>query len=536
MPSPELQAVWLVRSRAVSAKLRFWLLMAGLDGRPRSLNDRLYLVYVLAFFALWTFALLTLLAGMGANLLALLPVDPAQAAVTLSALGLLAWFLAAAWGAARRSPLVFSDADGQLLCQTPVPRHQVALVWFLTEWPVPALPAWAVAAVLGYAQVEIALGAAIAVDDLPQYLAAGFRALGPVTPLHLALLALAWTLGVHRLQGNRDVRGFRLKLVGAAAVLAAFWLLAGGSSVGRALAVPLTLPLGAAFGIAPWGLGLSVGLLLAAGSLALLATVSRRLSLSRAAQETRGLEALRLAPLTGVGDWAAEEAQRRRLGSGRRPTRLPAGAGAAAVAWKRVVQLSRGLTFTSVATWLLPGVSAVGIVLAPDPGARLWSALIWVFLSVQVCSGPLRNDLSRWWVLRSPPLPQARSLAAIMAVPLVLLLAAALPAIVLGLASGNAAGLLAASVLPGAAGVVAGAAALDILRRARASALMAGVVPGVSSLALLLALVALLPPLGLYLRLAPLGLVPATLAAAVTALAMAGLLGRLATENFRRVA
>ncbi len=536
MPSPELRAVWLVRSRAVSAKLRFWLLMAGLDGRPRSLNDRLYLVYVIAFFALWAFALLTLLAGMGANLLALLPVDPAQAAVTLSALGLVAWLLAVAWGAARRSPLVFSDADGQLLCQTPVPRSQVALVWFLTEWPVAALPAWGVAAVLGYAQAEIALGAAITVEDLPQYLAAGFRALGPVTPLHLAFMALAWSLGVYRLRGDRQVRGLRLTLLGVAAAVAALWLAGGSSPATQALALSLALPLRAAYGTASWGLGLGLSLVPAAGSLALLATVSRRLSLSRAAQETRGLEALRLAPLTGAGEWAAEEAQRRRLGSGRRPTRLPAVPGAPVLGWKRALQLARGLTLRSIGAWLLPGFTALAIVLAPDPGARLWSALIWVFLGVQACAGPLRNDLSRWWILRSLPLPQARSLAAALAAPLALLLATSLPAIALGIASNNTAGQLVASLLPGAAGVVTAAAALDVLRRARASALIAGVVPGVSSLALLLALIALLPPLGLYLRMATLGPLPATVAAAVTAVATAALLGWRAAEHFRRVA
>ena len=146
MPS-DLQAVWLVRSRATSARLRFWMLLAGLDSRPRTLNDRLYLVYALAFFALWGFSLLTLVAGFAAGILALIPAAPAQSAAALALIGLLAWWLAAAWGAARRSPLLLSDADAQLLCQTPVRRPAVALTGLLTDWPEAAIPVVAVALV-----------------------------------------------------------------------------------------------------------------------------------------------------------------------------------------------------------------------------------------------------------------------------------------------------------------------------------------------------------------------------------------------------
>lgn len=536
MSSPDLHAVWLVRSRAVSAKLRFWVLLAGLDGRPRTLNDRLYLVYVLTFFALWAFSLLTLLAGMGAQLLALVPQDSGAASVVLATAGLLGWTLVAAWGSAKRSPLVFSEPDGQLLCQTPVPRSQVALVWLLTEWPTAALPIWAVAVVLGYAQVEVALGAGITVADLPRYLLAGFRALAPVIPLHLALMALVWCLGVIRLQRDRDVRGLRLLPAAVGIGLAAVLVSQGAASAPwRILTAPLGIPLSAAFGTRSLGAGLVAALLLATASLLLLGLASRTLSLSRAAQETRGLEALRLAQLTGQGEWAAEQVQRRKLGSGRTPTRLPARAGAWALPWKRTLQIVRGLTFTGVFTWLMPGGAAIGLVLASDPGARLWSVLIWAYLSVQACAGPLRQDLSRWWILRGLPLAHGRLLPAAMAAPASLILLVSVPAIVLGIVSADPMAVLIAAVLPGACAVVASAAAFDVLRRARASSLMAGVVPGASSLALLLVVVALLPPLGLYLRLSASGQPLAVGAAVAATVAAAVLLGWAATDRFVRV-
>jgi len=536
LPSPELSAVWLVRSRAVAASLRFWLLIAGLDERPRTLNDRLYLGYVLAFFALWAFALLTLLAGLGANLLVLLPLPPDRAASLLALVGLLGWALVAAWNAAKRSPLLFSDADGQLLCQTPVPRAQVALVWLVTGWPIAALPIWAAAAILGYAQVEIALGAGITVNDLPRYLLAGFRALVPVVPLHLGLVALAWCLGVYRLQGDREVRGLRLLPVGIGVLLFALLLGPGPASLPwQMLTLPLALPLGSAFGVFAWGTGVLGATVLAAAALLLLAATSRALSLSRAAQETRGLEALRIAQLTGTGEWAAEQTKRRRLGSGRSPARLPARAGAWSLVWKRAVQTLRGLTFTSAFTWLLPGTAALGLVLVPDPGARLWSGLMWAYFSVQACAGPLRQDLSRWWVLRGLPFAQARLLLAAIAVPATLVLLATTPALLLGLTSGDPVAVVAAAMLPGGAAIASGAAALDVLRRVRSSSLLAGVIPGVSSLALVLVVVALLPPLGLYLRLAAASTAAATVAAAASSLAAAALLGWSATHFLGQV-
>lgn len=542
MPS-DLQAVWLVRSRATSARLRFWMLLAGLDSRPRTLNDRLYLVYALAFFALWGFSLLTLVAGFAAGILALIPAAPAQSAAALALIGLLAWWLAAAWGAARRSPLLLSDADAQLLCQTPVRRPAVALTWLLTDWPEAAIPVVAVALVLGYAQVEVALGPDIGLEHLPRYLAAGLRSLSTALPLHIGLMSLAWALGAYRLEGDRERRGLRLVPLAVAGLLIVALAQAGGgqplaglvSPAWWAITGPLSLPLRAGLGDAPWSAGFGVALAVAVVSVLVLALASRRMSLSRAAQETRGLEALRNALLLGTDEMAAELSQRRRLGTTRRPSRLPARPGAGALAWKRAVQMSRDLTLGSATTWLMLAGSAALVALAPDPGTQAWSALVWVYFVSQVSARPLRNDLARWWLVRQVPRSAGRVLMGGLALPVVLTVIASLGAPAFAALAERGAWLPLLLMLPGVSAAVALAAALDILRRCRASDLMAGIVPGTSSLTLLLGLAAVAPPVLAYLQLSGASPVLAALAAGAAALAIAALMGRAAALYLDRV-
>lgn len=178
------------------------MLLAGLEARPRTLNDRLYLIYVLAFFSLWAFALLTLLASFATALILPLPAGPAESAAALALIGLLVWALSAAWRASRRSTIVLSDADAQLLCQTPVSRRQVALIWLLTHWPGAGLPVWAVAVVLGYTQVA---GGHRAGDHQPRCPAGpcGRSGTGPALPLALPHGSPGRQLGCRRLR-SRD--------------------------------------------------------------------------------------------------------------------------------------------------------------------------------------------------------------------------------------------------------------------------------------------------------------------------------------------
>src|SRR5512142_3576122 len=90
------RALWMVRSRVLRGNLAFFLVIIGYETKSRSINNRIYLVYALAFFALWIFMMLTWLADIGARLLHSLPfgpggqaAPPSQAAVLAGSLALL---------------------------------------------------------------------------------------------------------------------------------------------------------------------------------------------------------------------------------------------------------------------------------------------------------------------------------------------------------------------------------------------------------------------------------------------------------------
>ena len=136
-----LRAVWVARWQEVAPRLQFWLLLGGYVVRDRSRADIFYVPYLIAFWSVWAFAMFTALSGAVAGLLkALDAATPALAAVQLYFWALLLWAIISLYQATRRSPFVFSAADAALLCQTPVDRRAVALLWFMSDWPRQFLP------------------------------------------------------------------------------------------------------------------------------------------------------------------------------------------------------------------------------------------------------------------------------------------------------------------------------------------------------------------------------------------------------------
>jgi hypothetical protein len=118
--------VWLVRSRQMITRFRFWLILSGYNPRDHSVTHKIYLVYASIFWSIWIFAVLALAAnGMAGILQSLSPGHPVDTAVLLEAISLFGWALYSAYSAARRSPIVFSEDDAYLICQTPVDRRQI---------------------------------------------------------------------------------------------------------------------------------------------------------------------------------------------------------------------------------------------------------------------------------------------------------------------------------------------------------------------------------------------------------------------------
>lgn len=497
----DLRAVWLVRWRRLLSQLEFWLVLIGYNRRTRSFSSRIYLVYVMIFFSLWIFMVLTLLADFGRQVLgALSGITPLEAAVALGEILFVTYFLIELYLATRRSPFVFSEADSHLLCLAPVDRRYVAILWRLGAWLERGLFLWPGAVVLGYALLEAQLARELTVADLPLYLLAGFRMLVVAVLLHLAAQSLAWSAGAWRLQGKRDLPRLRWVAPLLAFLLVAGWLLIGprGGVIAQIWYWAAVLPLRAGLGAAslPAGLGL-----------ALMWVSSRQMSLARASQETRGQEAMQAAVLTGAFDLRQELAQRQRLGAGRRPSRLPARPGLGALVWRNVVQGGRSFTLGQVIPWASIIGLSLGVVLVTDWGARAWFVVLWLVFTGQRTTLALRKDLSRWWLLRQLPYSSGDLVLLDMILPL-----AGIGLVGLGMLVGclmldiPVPAQISWLFLPGAVGVAL-AAAVDILLQCKTERLLAGDVPGLTLRAVLLGALILGLPGGLaWLALARWGL------------------------------
>jgi hypothetical protein len=434
-------AVWMVRSRQLFTSFRFWLALFGYNPRDHSFSQKLYLVYAAIFYLLWTFAVLSLFAGGAAQLLASLQnlLGPASAGISSVAniapaaslvgwLGLVIWWLIAAYTAARRSPLNFSEEDAYLICQTPADRRAVALAWLVGQWPASLLPIGTLAIILGFSLVEGAKRGFLTTADIPFYLLSGLRSVSIIVPLQLGLLSLAWTPGVIRLRRGREHAWVRWVAPVFGLILLAAWLASvhgGVSFLARfsqapfaSLAAPLMYPLQAALGLVAWPNGALAALAWAAAGLLVMLLAASRLNLSRAAQESRGQMTLVQTLLAGDARQVEVFKMQQRLGTQRRPSSwlsAPAWADRSqkrtwlSLVLKDLAQSARTNPLTRLWNWLSTFLIGAGLVLSSALRSQDWAlaAILLAYWSLQIgnqATKRLRDDLALWSVLRPLPL------------------------------------------------------------------------------------------------------------------------------------
>jgi hypothetical protein len=485
----DLKAVRLVWSRRLNAQLAYWLVIIGYDRETGSFSSRIYLVYVIIFFSLWIFVVLTLFAGFAGQILTQLSRrSPALAAAAAGAAGLVAYTLLELTLATRRSPFSFSEEDAHLLCMTPVDRRIVALIWLVDGWLKRGLILWPVSVVLGYALVEANSAGELSAADLPRYLLAGLRMVVIAILMLLGGQSLAWAAGARRLRGVREITGLRWLAPVLGVVIFGGWLLAAPPS-GGSLPVwlgPVSIPIRAGLGVISFPAGLGIALAWGLIGALMLWYATPDMSLARASQETRGQQALQQAILTGSMDLAQEIRQREKLGSGREPSRLPAVGGPWVLMWKNALQGMRRMGLGSALPWLGIFGLSLGAFAIPQTGARGLMLILWIYFGGQRAAAALRNNLQRWWLLRQMPQASEKLAAASIAAPFVGLtlagLAAMLTAALLGAPLSP---LMVWLFLPGAAGVSL-SASVDVLRKCKSSQLLDGKAPSPSVLTVIL--------------------------------------------------
>ncbi len=534
-----MRAVHFVRSRQEVRELAYWLALVAYDLRDRSLNNRIYLLYIIAFFAVWIFITLTFFASGGALLLRLLdPLDPLHAAVLIELVFLSAWCVHGFWQAARRSPVVFSEADEALICQMPVERRGVVLRWLLMPWLKSAVPFWLLAILLSFSVAENSIPGVMDTGRLLEYAGYGLRAWLAVLPLHLAFFALQWAVGVWRLRKDA-VRRWLVWLVAPASLLlfafllAVSWSHSGLPALWAGFGKALLYPLRAGFAAGQFGGPLLAGWLTALAALAAMTALSAGFNLSRAAQETRVFEQIQSAYKYGFGSYAEQLRIQQRLVGRRRPSNLPAAAGAGILLWKDVLQSQRTLRLGGLFLWARVMLIMFVFPLLPDPGSRTLAVGFWAAQVAQAAVLRLRGDLAHWTLFGQLPIVRRKLLLAELGLPYLLVLLVSLGGLISGslLFRKPLEGLLLLSV--GMAASAAGMAAFDVIRRARSDLLMAGSAPDLSAAGVLLSLAAAGLPWLVYI-LAPglLGLVLAFL----LSLGLGALAFHLAVRALGRIA
>jgi hypothetical protein len=478
--SEDIQAIWLLQSRLSFARLGFWLILAGYNPKTRSFESRAYLVYVILFFSVWTFATLTLLASAGRSVLDLLPFEgPVLSAVWLGLFGFSVYFLIQLNQSARRSPFVFSEVDTYQLCLTPLDRRPVALAWFVKDWIRTAIFIWAGAVVLGYALLEAEALRELTAADLPRYFLAGLRMLVIVIPLHLGLHSLAWSLGASRLHNRRRLLWLRWVVPLASVVWMGGWLLMGtinGNIIPnwlRPLSIPIQAGLGAA-AISP-GLGLA-GLWMLIG-LTCLWRSSNEMSLIQASEETKGEDVLKTAFWMGDSELALELKQRRRLGAGQRPSRFLLGHGWLVLVSRDLVLALRSWSLNQLAGWMMIFGVSLGMLLSPDWEGRAFMTLLWILAIGQRASLSIKKDLQHWWLMNQLPYRMDLMVMIKMIIPLVAVGILSVLALVVAQMLGAVLPAYIWIVFIPTLGGVALSAAIDLLRQCRTSRLLAGISP-----------------------------------------------------------
>jgi len=297
----------MIRSKQVLSSINYWLAIVGYNIHDRSALTRVYLFYLVAFFSAWTLIVMFFVSDLMANTLS--PFLASQGIAftdivpTIGTLILVLWSLYSIHKATNRSPIVFSEDDAYIICQTPADRRFVTMAWFFGEWSSSILLVLALAATVGFALLELDINNGIRIMSVGHITVAALKPLGIIIPLHLGLFAVIWVVGVCRLQ--RDAQ--RIKVMRSLRILALIlavilFVVALGSillpsyfTIFQPLLSFLTFPLNTAFLDGVWGLGLAVSIGLMTISVTLLWQISDNLNLSRAAQETHHFQAQRVA-------------------------------------------------------------------------------------------------------------------------------------------------------------------------------------------------------------------------------------------------
>ena len=543
----------MIRSKQALSNFNYWLAIVGYDIHDRSAIARVYSFYLVAFFSAWILAAMFWVSDLIAN--ALSPFLASQGIAftdivpTMGMLLFILWSLYSIHKATNRSPLVFSEVDAHLLCQTPVDRRFITMVWLFGEWLSKVLLVSAIASTVGFALLELDISNGIRVMSIGHLTVAALKPLGIIIPLHLGLFALVWAIGVYRLQ--RDAKRIKvMRLLRFFSVILATTLIV--LMLGNII-VPtffadfhpllsfLTLPIHTAFFEGAWGQVLTVTIGLMIISLSVLRQISDKLNLSRASQETHHFQAQQVA--FSIGDFESIDEMKdcERLGSLHVPSKIPSLPGAWILTWKDIVQSLRTVTISRLWSWIIIPLYTFPLIVAgaifKDSSSLIFFILFWTLHVGQLTSARFRKDLGKWWYVHSLPLSARRIILHDVVRPvfatIVITWIALWASSILGISINP---ILVFSV-PFVVVVISFSFVFDILRQANVSMLLLGRSPFNGFIGLILAIFFIIIPIAIIymVEYLALSLVVSMLAIGLAEFSLAFLLLLLCERQFKRI-
>jgi len=551
--SADRRSILMIRSKQVLSSINYWLAIVGYDFHDRSALTRAYLLYLVAFFSVWTMSVMFLVSNFMANTLSPFLASQGMAfsdiVPTIGMLLLVLWSLYSIHKATNRSPIVFSEDDAYLICQTPADRRFVTLAWFFGEWPSSVLLILAVAATVGFALLELDINNGIRILSVGHLTVAALKPLSIIIPLHLGLFAVVWVVGVYRLQ--RDVK--RINVMRSLRILALILavtlfvvtlgsiLLPSFFTVFQPLFSFLTFSFDTAFLEGVWGVGLAVSIGLMFISLTVLWQISDNLNLNRAVQETHHFQAQRVSFRIGDFDRISELKDRERLGSMHVPCKIPSLPGVWMVTWKDIVQSLRTLTISRLWSWLiiifLTISGTVAGVILKDSASLFVLIVYWTLLVGQQTSARFKKDLGNWWLVNSLPLSARRIILHDVVRPVFVTIALTWIALWMSSLLGLSISPIVVCSVPFAVVGISFSVVFDMLRQADVSMLLVGRTPDFGVVGLIFSMFFIAIPTVIYFIIEYYSLSPVAgmLAIILAGVSLAISLLRLSERQFRRV-
>ncbi len=395
-----MQAAQFLRSRQEFQELRYWLSILSYDTRDRSFVNRAYLLYLILFFSVWFLAVLVFFADGAVSLLSLIGVQGISTLADGLGLVLLSiWALVGLWQAWRGSPLILSETDGLILCQTPLPRAFVVVRWFLMPWLTSFIPFAFVFMLAGFMMAEATGISSIA--QMPSYLGYGLNYMLLHLPIHLALMAVLWTIGLIPFRSDRSLRWLRL-IIAAALLLTSIALLVhalGGLTPGLISAASQGR-------ISPFLL--CIRLVLPVTALGLLYPVSTRVNLTCLAASTAKAELIQSLLRFGFTSSAEDEALKDRLSSQTSVTAPVPPDGWRSLGWLNRIRARRRWRFKSLQPWILVMTYAFTLTMIPLSFASLLVLVVFIQQVAELATGPLLQNMSGWSLMRPLPVTPAQ--------------------------------------------------------------------------------------------------------------------------------